>query len=294
MKNDEWMGILVILGIIGIGLSSGSKGAGINGLVSNGQMTPAQKQQNIAVEIQSLETQVNDLKKKVAEQEENKNTSIYKGKVSLSYVNRSTDPNQEYIVLRVNNATTTIPITGWTIKSLSSGTTITIPKATYLFFANTTNVEQDIYLTGNDTVYLVTGYSPNGASFKINKCSGYLNQFQTFIPYIGGSCPAPRDEDLSSIPNRVINDACLDYIQYFPSCRIQTTPLPQNWSTECYEFIYEKINYPSCVDTHKNDKDFYLNEWRVYLKRNDKIWKNSREEIVLYDKVGKVVSTLKY
>lgn len=294
MSNDNWVGILIIVALIGIGLSSTGKGPSNNTLISSNNSTPVQKQQDISREIKSVEKQVEELKKKIEAEEAKKTESIYKDKVTLGFVNRSTNPNSEYIIIRAKNATTTIPITGWTLKSKSSGVTVTIPKATYLYFADTSNVEQDIYISKNDVVYLVTGRSPNGASFKINKCSGYLTQFQKFIPSISNRCPLPRDEDLSSIPNRVINDACFDYIERMPRCRIQTAPLPQNWSAECYDFIYEEINYPSCVNTHKNDSDFYLGEWRVYLKRSESIWKRSREEIVLYDNVGKIVSTLKY
>jgi hypothetical protein len=92
----------------------------------------------------------------------------------------------------------------------------------------------------------------------------------------------------------VINDACFDYIESMGQCRIQTETLPLNWSHECTNFIYNKINYPSCVNTHKNDKDFYQKEWRVYLKRSEKIWKEKRETIILYDDHGKIVDTLKY
>ncbi len=156
------------------------------------------------------------------------------------------------------------------------------------------NTEDTIMLTGGDTLYLVTGISPNGASFKVNKCSGYLGQFQIFVPYLNNICPLPKDEDLSSIPNLVINDACFDRIDTMSRCRIQTAPLPQNLSSECTNFILNKINYPSCVNIHKNDKDFYQKEWRVYLGRSASLWKNKRETIVLYDSLGKIVDTLKY
>jgi hypothetical protein len=63
---------------------------------------------------------------------------------------------------------------------------------------------------------------------------------------------------------------------------------------ECTDFIYKKVNYPACIDTHKNDKDFYQNEWRIFLKRSETLWKNSREDIVLLDEEGKIVDEYKY
>ncbi len=249
----------------------------------------------IQYQIDQKQREVDKLREQITNEEVKKNASAYAGTIRLSYVNRGGDSTNEYIVLEHTRATNTpVRISGWTLHSNRSGVSVAIPKATVLFFANSINTEDPIVLLPGGIVYVVTGYSPNGTSFQVNKCSGYLSQFQTFIPYLYTNCPAPRTMDKSSIPNRIINDACLDYIDSMPACRIQTTNLPANWSPECTDFIYKKINYPSCVDTHKNDKDFYQNDWRVYLKRSDRLWLDRKENIVLYDDLGKIVSTLTY
>ncbi len=295
MNNKVGLGLIMV--ILAITLFGGSKGAGNNGLFSSGTSTPEQKQNDIQQQISTTQYKVNELQKQVQIEEDKKTKSEYNGIVDMQFISHSTDPAQEYIVIHINSSTKSIPVTGWKIKSLASGTSVTIPKGSYLYFSGVVNGEQDIYLTGNDTLYLVTGISPNGANFKVNKCSGYLNQFQTFTPYLGGYCPAPRNEDLSSIPRTGYNDTCFDYIDNMPSCRIQTDALPAGygkWSSECTDFIYKKINYPSCVDAHKGDKDFYQPEWRVYLKRSETLWKNSREDVVLLDQYGKIVDEIKY
>ncbi|KND46701.1 MAG: hypothetical protein AB201_02565 [Parcubacteria bacterium C7867-006] len=295
-NNSGLMIIVIILAVLLVGgTESTSKGGS---LFSPTPKTPAQQQADIQRQITDTKYKVDELKKQVAIEEAKKTQSRYKNIVDLYFINHSSDPSKEYISIHVNStATTSIKITGWTLKSLSSGVSVKIPQASYLFFANSINSEQDIYLSANETLYLITGISPNGASFKVNKCSGYLNQFQTFIPYIGGYCPAPRNENLSSIPKTVYNDSCFDFINSMPSCRIQTNPLPassQKWSAECIDFIYKKINYPACVDTHKNDQDFYQKDWRVYLKRSEHLWKNTREDVVLLDEYGKIVDEIKY
>ncbi len=293
--NDNSMGVLILLGIIAIALFGGAKGASNNGLFSVGIQTPEQKQQNIGQKIEEVQYQVDNLKIKVQIEEDKKSQSKYKGLVTLAYVNRSTDPTQEYVTLRNSyNAKENISITGWMLRSTSSGVSTTIPKATYLFFAGIANSEDNIILTNNETLYLVTGISPNGASFKVNKCSGYLDQFQTFVPYLNNNCPLPRYEDLSSIPKTTANNRCFDYIDSMSSCRIQTETPTQYLGAECNNFISKKVNYPACVDAHKNDKDFYGNEWRVYLKRGASLWKDRRETIVLYDNDGKIVDSLTY
>ena len=277
-NKDHWIGIIILLGIISIALFGGVKNAN-NTFISSPNTVSGQNETSLG------QTTT-----------ENKNSfSQYQGLVTLGYINKSTDPGNEYLTIRVgSNLKTPVLVTGWTLQSRSSGASVTIPKGIYLFFTRIPNAEENIYLEAGDTLYLVTGISPNGASFKINKCSGYLGQFQTFIPYINNNCPMPKDENLSEIPGSVNNDACFDYIDSFPRCRIQTESLPINWSYECTKFIYDKINYPSCVDVHKNDKDFYEHQWRVYLKRSDHLWKDKRENIVLLDNSGKVVDTLKY
>jgi hypothetical protein len=296
MKNEDWQGILILLGIIAIALFGGSQRAHVNGLFSNGTATPETKnEQNIQQGINKAQQQTKDLQKQIAIFQDTQTASIYKDKVSLAYVNRSATASGEYLTLRVNSlSTTTIPITGWKIKSLSSGNTVTIPQGVYLFFAGTINSREDIYVHGGDTVYIVTGTSPIGESFRINRCSGYLTQYQKFTPYISNQCPSPTKEMGASIPDTVGNVSCLDYIETLSSCRVPTGTIPNTWTYECRSFLETKLTYSSCINTHKNDKNFYKQEWRVYLSRSSPVWLSRRESLVLYDNVGKVVSTLSY
>lgn len=295
MKQDEWIGLLVLGGIIVLALMGGSKNAATEFLSPTSSTTEQQKQAQIQQQLNDTKAKVATLQKQLQAELDSKTASKYKGIVTIRNINRSTKASQEYVILSVGKTTDPIDITGWTLTSTSTGQSVAIPQSTYLFFANTQNATQDVLVESGDTIYISTGISPAGESFKVNKCSGYLAQFQTFYPGLTYNCPLPKNEDLSSIPARVANDACFDYINTFPQCRIQTKTLPLNWSYECTNFIYSKINYPSCVDTHKNDKDFYKHEWRIYLKRSEHIWKTtSRETIVLRDNEGKIVATYKY
>ncbi len=304
---NNWIGILIILGIIFVGMYGGTmnKDGGIfkiEPLIQPATINPGDPNSNSApinpTEIVNPGQTAGNLINSASGPTPtvvDPTKSKYSDLVYISYVTRSTDPNNEYVQIQTRgNASTTIQITGWSLKSESTGQSVTIPKGTYLYFADSQNSEENIVLKGNETAYLITGYSPNGSSFKINKCTGYLGQFQSWNPYLPYSCPAPRNENLSSIPKTVNNDACLDYIDYMPSCKIQTDNLPANWSYECTNFIYTKINYPSCVNTHKNDKDFFVGDWRVYLKRNATVWKDRRESIILIDNEGKIVSRFTY
>ncbi len=283
MENHHW-GALTIVGlIIMIALFGGFKKYVVN-------TTPVSKTSSTQDSLNQAQKKLEDLKVKVAAL----NDSKYKGKVFLSNVNRSTNASQEYITIRVSSgAGTTVDVTGWRIASIASGASVAIPKGTALYFLDSKNQEDDIILAPGDIAYINTGLAPNNVSFKVNKCSGYLTQSQTYAPGINTSCPLARDEDLSKIPKYVSNDACFDYIDSYPTCKVQTTPLPAAWSPECKDFITH-LSYSSCIATHKGDKDFYKPEWRVFLKRTQPLWKSERENIVLYDNDNKIVDSLTY
>lgn len=279
MNKDHGIGLAIIFLIIAIGLFGGVKNRPrVSSLTAQQQIEQAQTQ------AKNIQTQIDEA-----------NASPFKGEATLSYINRSTDPAQEYIVIKTTSfGGQNINVTGWTIKSLASGATYKIPQGTYLYWTNSQNSDTDIILAPGDTMYVNSGVSPNSENFKLNKCSGYLNQSENFVPYISTYCPSPRNEDLSSIPRDPTQNACFDFIDAMPSCRAQTSPLPAGLSAQCSDFIYKKINYSACVDAHKNDSDFYQPEWRVYLKHTQTLWLPERETIALYDRDGKLVDTLKY
>lgn len=295
--NDNTLGIILLLGIIAVALFGGSEAARQDAYNQNQNQTSGETAniQSIQESLRKAERDTEELKAKVQAEVDNKTLSPYRTSVSLSFVSRSSNPSGEYIALRVSpQASANVPISGWIIESQSTGHRATIPSGTYLYFSGAVNSEENIILAPGETAYLITGYSPNGSSFKLNKCSGYLAQFQTYVPYIYPRCPAAWEENLSSIPRRLENDACLDYIGSFPRCKTETSSLPLSWGYECKKFITDTLNYSSCVSLHKSDANFYSPEWRIYLKRSSTLWKNRRETIILKDLEGKVVSTLTY
>jgi len=232
--------------------------------------------------------------------ETNTNSFPLKGKISFSY-DRSTyygagdkdHANQEYLSIKTEqNITDKIRITGLIIRSAASGIKVEIGQGAYLYFSGQINSGQDIYLNANETAHIITGRSPLGISFRVNKCLGYLSKNQSFTPYLYSNCPAIQDEPVPTAPNQ-LNDKCLDYIQYFPACTTFTTGKLE-LSPECNNFLIEKANYSYCSQTHKNDKDFYSADWRIYLLRDETIWKDKRETIELLDQNGKLIDSISY
>lgn len=208
---------------------------------------------------------------------------------------KQTTSKDEYLILNVSSKLTeSLTITGWKLQSMITNRTVTIPKATKVSTSGNVNIEQPIVIYPKDKVYLLTGYSPVGNSFQINKCSGYFEQFQDFIPSIPKECPLPKDEFMfaESDPLR-FGDACLTYIENLPRCQMPLEALPLGFSDSCTIYITEEINYSSCIENHRDDKDFFKPEWRVYLKRDQEIW-NTRDIIRLLDGNGKTVDVFSY
>lgn len=225
--------------------------------------------------------------------------STFKGKVKIvsgAGSARATDVNREYIIIEADrNNTSRISIEGWRIESIITGRGATIEEASYLPRIGEINTELPVNLTPGDRAIITTGRSPIGVSFRINKCTGYFEQFQQFFPALRRICPLPEEEILSTeYPSILIDNACMDLVERTPRCQIRATKLPATLSFECQTSIIEEINYPSCIDKHKNDSDFVGNEWRIYLKRDLELWRGKREIIILFDQNRKVVDTLSY
>lgn len=211
----------------------------------------------------------------------------------------STDPNTEYISIYVSNkATTPVIFNGWKIRSTATGMSVSIAKASYLPRLGAINDEHAIKANPGAKILITTGRSPIGVSFRLNKCTGYLTQFQKFYPTLPRQCPKPADEIPSEyIPGgnpNAFNDQCLDFIYKMGACRINTKSLPIDMQSQCQEFVTREINYNACVSAHSNETDFYSNEWRVYLSRDSELWKSRRETIELVDPDGNTVDSISY
>ena len=263
------------------GNSSGDTGAGSDPTETSGQ--------NTQKELDRIQEEINKISESIS-------VSPLKGKISIQSINSysygNTDQekaNSEYLTLSVvPNLSEKILITGMRLRSSSTGNEATIGNAVILPFPGIINSASPVYASSGETVYVVTGRSPLGYSFLLNKCAGYFNQFQSFTPSFYTYCPLIRNERLPQKPN-ALNDACLDYIESVGSCQTVSNP-PAYLSHECQTFLINNANYNSCIENHKNDGDFYQKDWRIYLGRSEKLWKDRREKIELLDQNGKVVS----
>jgi len=200
----------------------------------------------------------------------------------------SENPSFEYDAISLSsNAPKRVLISGMRIKSGITGRGALIPRAVYRPDFSNPNYDDPVYLNPGDTAYIISGKSPLGYSFRVNKCSGYATQFNTFSPSLSYECPLPASEDL---PNFTANkrNQCLNYIQSIPSCFMPVNDVPSlEIGPDCVQYVTTKINYNSCVATHKLEPDFYKGVWYLYLRQDETLWQNQREQIKLIDQNGK-------
>ncbi|MDP2705207.1 MAG: hypothetical protein U1D31_02575 [Patescibacteria group bacterium] len=249
---------------------------------------------DIEKDIKSVERSIQKVGEELTSLIEEKNRSPYADTVSIKGVSGlgSVDPKKEYVTISLSQSSKeNVTISGWQLKSDSTGKSVAIGKGAAVYYPNTSSQNDFVVLLPGNTAVITTGMSPLGLSFKTNKCTGYLNQFNSFSPTLPQQCPLPENEDLRSIPYVPANFSCFDFIERMSRCRLNTKPLPVTFSSECVAFIYEKVGYQGCLSLHRNDSDFFGTQWRIYLGRNESLWLNKRETIRLIDENGKTVDT---
>lgn len=255
--------------------------------------------------------------------------SPFYGDVRISRGNGSYEyqPYQEYVTLRASSGNDEpINITGWILENgagqryyqvgssvvRGTATRATIPQGVKTFYLTGLNSLGQIILEPGDDVVVVTGsplpvLSKPIVSFKVNKCSGYIEEFDNvnFVPSLSLGCPDP--DDYPEVVSMESN--CRDFIRRLNRCE---TPEFKDirtddggvesgavngvlsLSNQCKAFLENHINYSSCVADYINDDDFYKNEWRIWLGKDWEMW-GSRDEIIsLYDSRGLLVDRIDY
>lgn len=270
-----------------------SKGYSPDGMAgSSGNST-----QDVNYQIQQAQTSADQLKAKLAALEKFGDPSPYKNKVYIGqrpYSGSTADPSQEYLTLQLSSsATSSVNITGWTIESTVTGKSQVLPAGTTVPMSGLINAIEPVRLSPGDLVYIITGSSPIGASFRTNMCIGYFAQYQKFSPSLSNTCPSPVDEARRVLSDLDSDSLCRTYLDTVPRCTIPTKT-PVNMTSGCTNFIQNDLNYNGCVSLHKNQSDFNGSYWYVYLGRTTLMWKSQYETIKLLDAQGLTVAMYSY
>lgn len=200
---------------------------------------------------------------------------------------KETYPEKEYVeVSVVQKNLSGADATNWVLEN-SQGEKVALGVVSVLPLSGKVNTTESLKIKAGDHIFISTGNSPIGVSFRVNKCSAYMEQFQDFIPPLSGECPSA--ENFYSL-----DSVCQRFIQSIPRCETNTRTLPSGVTSGCKKFLDTNLNYNGCVAIHKNDADFYTKEWRIFLRKEKELWTQPKDTIMLLDDKGKLIDVFKY
>lgn len=207
----------------------------------------------------------------------------------------SSNPSNEYLQFSLSqNAPFPVSISGWKLYSEATGHSAIIPSGTKTMTSGAVNPPEYITLAPGERAIVTSGRSPVGASFRENKCTGFLNTYQQFYPPLPRNCPDPAQElELFYGSDYIRDSSCLNYVRKLSRCETVLFP-PKSISSTCKKFVSKHLNYNACVAAHKDDTDFNGTVWRIYLGQSRSLWRASYEVVKLIDYTGKTVGQFTY
>ena len=244
-------------------------------------------------------TVISELGNRLFDLREGEERSPYAEYVSLSVSTaKQDDPNEEYLTVKTARALTgTLTISDWRLESGDSDLSVTLGTGAQLPASGQVNSGFPIAVGANTTVYVTSGRSPIGTSFRVNTCTGYFEQFQDFVPALPLECPFPIEE-LQKSKDRFFDYtpsiACNNFISTFEQCKVSTNTNVGGIEGQCQTVAFNDLTYNGCAGLHSGDAGFFKNEWRVFLNQNQELWDNKSDRIRLLDEAGRVIDVISY
>lgn len=231
--------------------------------------------------------------------------SPLRGKLFISTVQRGSEVDREYVLIQAaSNNAEAISITGLTLRGKVSRTEGVIGRGWTLFIPGNTGEGDAAFLKPGARAYILSARAPIGVTtesppgrggFQLNTCTGYFAQGRTVYPGLPIACPHPAQEPLPLPPN-ALSRTCYDYLKTLRRCAMPPATVPTNLVADgsCQAHLFNKISYNQCVAYHKDEPNFYRGEWRLYLGRDTKLWRDSKETVELLDAEGRLIDSRTY
>ncbi|MDR3582002.1 MAG: hypothetical protein P4L67_01880 [Candidatus Pacebacteria bacterium] len=183
------------------------------------------------------------------------------------------------------NATGTIDITGWQIKSKNSGEYV--PQAVNVYDPSGLAAASDIRLKNGDAAYLYSSSAP--FNLRINKCVGYIAHVANFQPALPSNCPFTNQSQISNFTG-----ACQNYINTLGGCQQpnMASPLIPRTDYACQDYLENNFTYKSCFQQHGGDADFLSNQVWVWTGSN--VVDQYHDVVDLFDRSGLLVDQYMY
>ncbi|MEI6479697.1 MAG: hypothetical protein WCO21_02650 [bacterium] len=185
-----------------------------------------------------------------------------------------------------------INVTGWSVHG-NKGNSVIISRAIPDYNPSVFGTMQlsDITLDAGGRVYVYGWYSAFGSNFRLNKCTGYLNEKYKISPSLPNECPIASYTKLI-----LLSGKCQDFVRSLSTC---VTPKPDELNrisglveAECRTIISNQ-NHISCYNEHRTDAGFFSNDWRTW-NSEPMTFDSSHDRIILFDKQGLVVDEYVY
>jgi len=220
--------------------------------------------------------------------------SSYFGKIriSASYAYGYINPSEIKISSSLSS-TAKVNVTGWRVKT--NGGEIVVPQAVNVYEPLSSTQEEDIVLSANNYVIIYLSVNPVNRNFRLNKCTGYLQNDYVFIPSLPQNCPSPSRSEIS-----YLSGECQSYILSLWGCVVPDKDSESFYvsiggsrreEVECRAFL-DTISQEGCFRKHRWDSDFLSNEWRVWVRQH--ILDSQHDRVLLFDNQGLLVDEYTY
>ncbi len=297
-------------GLFGSAVSTTTSSAPVHNQVQNTNTTISESQpvkpapdpltdEQLERKVIRLYSELDDLNEELRELEIRKPVSPYTKQIDLRIGNaRSTDPGREYLILEAERKNSeSIEVSDWYVESYVTEKRVALSEGIRVPPKRTSSKTEPIFLEPGERAYILTQESPVDFSFHENLCTGYLANYSDFNPSLKRSCPDPEKEMLRFANIKLDDDSCYDFVERVRQCEVvdEDNLEEADLSKACTYFIENNLNYTDCVKNHRNELFFDdVGYWRIYLDRDEDIWRKEREIIRLMDENDQVIDVIEY
>lgn len=184
-----------------------------------------------------------------------------------------------------SNASTTVDMAGWQIKTNRGGEFI--PQAVNVYDPLGLNPPTDIVLKDGDQLNLYSTSAP--VNLRLNECIGYLPNRSQFNPELPQTCPY-----ITSAGLQAFSGACQNYILSLNGCREPDLGSPQvpAYDYSCKQYLTDRFNYHWCFDAYFSDPHFLSNQVDVWTGSSP--LDQYHDQVELLDRNGLLVDFYSY
>lgn len=225
--------------------------------------------------------------------------SPYRDMVRLGRGNAQADDEaREYVTIDASSGNQrALAVTDWYLESYVTETRAGLPHGIRIPDGRFDRSREDIFLRPGERAVVATDASPLGFSFRENRCTGYFARQVETYPSLSRRCPQPEDELAGFTTIALDNDDCYEFVEGIARCATVTEEAIKQArvSRQCELFVRDMLTYEGCVLNHRHDPLFdNVGSWRIYLNRNDELWRQEREIIRLIDQNDRIIDVVEY